>query len=66
MIHWDKQPGDRPSRSCSTSTPLSARTWVRPDGLVLRQEVPFPFVKLVLERQPDRPDRPAEAEVTGR
>lgn len=35
-------------------TPLSARTWVRPDGLVLRQEVPFPFVKLVLERLPDR------------
>ena len=34
--------------------PFSARTWVRPDGLVLRQEVPFPFVKLVLERQPDR------------
>ena len=31
---------------------LSARTWVRPDGLVLRQEVPFPFVKLVLERLP--------------
>ncbi len=32
--------------------PMSARTWVRPDGLVLRQEVPFPFVKLVLERLP--------------
>ncbi len=31
---------------------LSARTWVRPDGLVLRQEVPVPFVKLVLERLP--------------
>ena len=36
-----------------TMTPLSARTWVRPDGLVLRQEVPFPFVKLVLERLPE-------------
>jgi hypothetical protein len=34
---------------------FSARTWVRrSDGLVLRQEVPFPFVKLILERQPDR------------
>jgi len=32
--------------------PMAARTWVRPDGLVLRQEVPLPFVKLVLERQP--------------
>ncbi len=38
-------------------TPISARTWVRKDGLVLRQEVPFPFVKLVLERLPDRGDR---------
>jgi hypothetical protein len=38
-------------------TPISARTWVRADGLVLRQEVPFPFVKLVLERLPDRGDR---------
>jgi hypothetical protein len=34
--------------------PFSARTWVDLDGLVLRQEVPFPFVKLVLERQPER------------
>ena len=32
----------------------TARTWVRPaDGLVLRQEVPFPVVRLVLERLPD-------------
>ena len=35
-------------------TPLTARTWVRPDGLVLRQEVPFPFVRLMLERLPER------------
>jgi hypothetical protein len=33
--------------------PLTARTWVRPDGLVLRQEAPFPFVKLIMERQDD-------------
>ena len=38
-------------------TPISARTWVRPDGLVLRQEIPFPFVKLILERLPDRAER---------
>ena len=38
-------------------TPISARTWVRPDGLVLRQEMPFPLVKLILERLPDRGDR---------
>jgi len=37
--------------------PISARTWVRRDGLVLRQEVPFPFVKLILERLPDRGER---------
>ena len=39
------------------TSPVSARTWVRKDGLVLRQEVPFPFVKLVLERLPDRGER---------
>ena len=33
--------------------PLSARTWVRPDGLVLRQEVPLFVMKLVLDRVPD-------------
>ena len=38
-------------------TPISVRTWVRRDGLVLRQEVPFPFVKLILERLPDRGER---------
>lgn len=38
-------------------TPISARTWVSRDGLVLRQEVPFPFVKLILERVPDRGER---------
>jgi hypothetical protein len=36
--------------------PFTLRTWVRRDGLVLRQEVPFPFVKLVLSRIPDRGD----------
>jgi hypothetical protein len=35
-------------------TPLSASTWVRPDGLVLRQEVPFPYrIKLIMERLPE-------------
>jgi hypothetical protein len=34
--------------------PLSMRTWVRyDDGVILRQEVPFPFVRLVLERRPE-------------
>ena len=29
------------------------KTWVRTDGVILRQEVPFPFVRLVLERRPE-------------
>ena len=33
--------------------PLSMQTWVRTDGVILRQEVPFPFVRLVLERRPE-------------
>jgi len=36
------------------AAPVTIRMWVRPDGLVLRQEVPFPFVRLVLDRQPRR------------
>jgi hypothetical protein len=31
--------------------PLKMRTWVAADGVILRQEVPFPFVRLVLERR---------------
>lgn len=33
--------------------PISARTWVRRDGLVLRQEVPLPLVRLILDRSPN-------------
>ena len=32
---------------------LSMRMWVRFDGVILRQEVPLPLVRLVLERRPD-------------
>ncbi len=33
--------------------PISYKTWVRPDdGLVLRQEVPYPLARLMLERTP--------------
>jgi hypothetical protein len=39
-------------------SPISMRTWVKTDGVILRQEVPFPFVRLMLERQPDRPGVP--------
>ena len=51
--HLGRQPGHDP-RSRDAMPPVSVRTWVRPDGLVLRQEVPFPFVRLVLERLPQR------------
>jgi len=52
-IQWgkDKNPV-RTLELVHQMAPLSARTWVRPDGVVLRQEVPFPLVKLVLERLP--------------
>lgn len=52
LIHWNNNPVTA-LEVVQHITPLSARTWVRPDGLVLRQEVPFPFVKLVLERLPE-------------
>jgi len=38
--------------------PLSMRTWVTIEGLILRQEVPFPFVRLVLDRRPDEISNP--------
>jgi hypothetical protein len=53
VIHWDNHPVTA-LEVVQHLAPLAARTWVRTDGLVLRQEVPFPLVKLVLERQPDR------------
>lgn len=33
--------------------PISARTWVRLDGLVIRQEMPLPLIRLVIERVPE-------------
>ncbi len=52
LIHWDKTLV--PTMEVVTEMGgTTARTWVRQeDGLVLRQEVPFLFVKLVLERDP--------------
>jgi hypothetical protein len=64
VIHWDKSPVTT-FEVVHHVKPLSSKTWVRPDGLVLRQEVPFPFVKLVLERLSDR-STATNAEVTGR
>jgi hypothetical protein len=55
VIHWDKSPVST-FEVVHRSKAVSARTWVRPDGLVLRQEVVLPAgrLRLVLERQADR------------
>jgi hypothetical protein len=57
VIHWDNHPVSTLEVVQHLGL-LVARTWVRTDGLVLRQEVPFPLVKLVLERQPDQTHPP--------
>lgn len=38
-----------------TMDPFRTRTWVRRDGVVLRQEIPNPICPLVLERIPPKP-----------
>lgn len=35
------------------SSAFTAKTYVRPDGLVIRQQLPTPFVNLTLEREPE-------------
>ena len=57
VIHWDKSPVAT-LEVVHRSKAVTARTWVRPDGLVLRQEVVLPVLRLVLERQPDRVNAP--------
>jgi hypothetical protein len=52
LIHWEGNPVNTFEVVHRTS-PFSMRTWVRADGVILRQEIPFPFVRLVLERRPD-------------
>jgi len=52
LIHWEGNPVNTFEVVHRTS-PFSMRTWVRTDGVILRQEIPFPFVRLVLERRPD-------------
>lgn len=50
-ITWNQAP--TPAFVVETRmAPLTARTWVRADGLVLRQEVPLPLRRVVLEREP--------------
>jgi hypothetical protein len=54
LIHWNGEPVSA-FEVVQHAGPLTARTWVRPDGVIIRQEVPFPFVRLVLERIPEAP-----------
>jgi hypothetical protein len=53
VITWDGNPVTT-LEVVTRMAPWTARTWVQPDGIVLKQEVPFPFGKLQLERLPDR------------
>lgn len=57
LIHWEGNPVNTFEVVHRTS-PLSMKTWVRPDGVILRQEIPFPFVRLVLERRPETDSPP--------
>lgn len=53
LIHWNNEPVST-FEVVQSLPPLStARSWVRTDGAILRQEVPFPFVRLLLERRRD-------------
>jgi hypothetical protein len=52
MIFWNGNPVTT-FEVVQQMTALSVRTWVRFDGVILRQEVPLPLVRLVLERRPD-------------
>ncbi|MFO0889568.1 MAG: hypothetical protein U0790_10575 [Isosphaeraceae bacterium] len=63
LLHWDGEPISA-FEVVQRSKAMTARTWVRPDGLIFRQEVPLPIVKLVLERVPDR-SRGARGEGVG-
>ena len=55
LIHWNGEPVSA-FEVVQHAGPITSRTWVRPDGVLVRQEVPFPFVRLVLERIPEAPE----------
>jgi hypothetical protein len=52
LINWEGNPVTTFEVVHRTS-PFAMKTWVRTDGVILRQEIPFPFVKLLLERRAD-------------
>ena len=61
LIHWNGEPVSA-FEVVQHAGSITAKTWVRSDGVILRQEVPFPFVRLVLDRRPDQavPGEPKE------
>jgi hypothetical protein len=64
LDHWDGNPVTTFEVVHRTS-PFAMKTWVRTDGLILRQEIPFPFVRVVLERRPEMDMPPATAAKPG-
>jgi hypothetical protein len=58
LIHWNGNPVTT-YEIVQHLAPLAMRTWATTDGLVLRQEVPFPFVRLVMERRADQNRSPS-------
>ena len=63
VIHW----AGNPETTFEVEQKVSGvrmRTWVRPDGVILRQEVPFPFVHLVLERRGEESSMQAKPDST--
>ncbi len=62
VIDWDGNPVNALEVE-QKQGPLTMRTWVRTDGMILRQEVPFPFVRLMLERRPEDVIAPESAPV---
>jgi hypothetical protein len=64
VIHWDGNPVTT-FEVVQSMGPLAMRTWVRADGVILRQEVPFPFVRLVLERRSDEAGVPSISSAPG-
>jgi len=63
LIHWEGNPVAT-FEVVQQMAPLTMRTWVRTDGVILRHEVPFPFVRLVLERRPDTDSVPSTLDTT--
>jgi hypothetical protein len=58
VIDWDANPVNAFEVEQKMSG-VAMKTWVRTDGVILRQEVPFPFVRMMLERRPEDTHAPA-------